>query len=303
MNKYLEKIAKEYLVEEHVANPDIGGRLAGGLAGAVSAGLVTKKIAPLFTGAISSRLLHSAPEESEKVLNSVMKDVMHRTNSTAVLEEIGGSPKFQNLLQAITYRKGPFYLDMQSAETTRKYLDRAFRLKNTLNPIAKGLGLDVGPRYAGEILEGGPIKKNFIHYGGVPNTDVAFHEAGHALDFASNSKLKNRVAAIGRRSSTLSNVIGGAMLTDERTRDYAWAAPVVGALPTMREELMANIHGHRLIKQHGGSGKKFIGLSLANLAGYALAPTLSAATLAGINHLKRKGEEIDPDEYIKDSYE
>ena len=84
------------------------------------------------------------------------------------------------------------------------------------------------------------------------------------------------------------------MLTNEKTRDYAWAAPVVTAAPMLRGEAAANYHGYKMLKQHGTSAmkKNF----LENIAGKNMLSYGSGVAAVGLSlHVINKINKGKPD--------
>lgn len=300
MNRYLEKIAKEYLVRTEEDNPDVGNKIGTGIGTAVVAGAVNKKISPLLQNPIMKYLNNKDGQIPHEVLEKMKADVLPRTNTTMRLSEVGGTPAFRNMINLMG-AGSPFYADKEGLVTSQKRMHFLSKATKPLAKLVKAIGFDV-PVYDNEFKTGSkPFTKNYLHFDH-HNTDVIAHELGHAVDMNTGpAKFKKALYSAGARLSGLpSAAIGGAMLTNEKTRDYAWMAPVVASMPTLHSEAMANKHAYNLIKKHGGNPKKFLGLAAANMLGYAAKPLLTGGTIAGINHLRRKGEEINPEEYLRD---
>lgn len=92
--------------------------------------------------------------------------------------------------------------------------------------------------------------------------------------------------AVHRLSGTPAAVLGGAALASERTRDYAWALPIVTTLPAV------------IAEARSGGGKALLSRNMAN---HVLPNLFSSAGIAGVNYLRRAGEEVHPDEWVKES--
>ena len=84
--------------------------------------------------------------------------------------------------------------------------------------------------------------------------------------------------------------VGAAMLTNEKTRDYAWAAPAVVAAPMLRGEAAANYHGYKMLKPHATSAmkNKFLQLAGKNMLSYGSGAIAAGLTLHAINKLNKK---------------
>jgi hypothetical protein len=267
MNKYLTKIAKEYFNEEKVEDDRLSKKFGQAVVTGATAGIAMKGGMKLFQEPILSSLQNGKSTINPDVLEKIKDHALHATNSTMDMNEAfpRGAPNF---------------------------------------------GKDPGPFYADKHLIPGAAK-NYVHFPEykTQNGDALIHELGHAVDFNHNvgslgHKLKLGSGVFSRLASGVpAAAIGGALLSNEKTRDYAWTVPVIASLPTMHSEYMANHHGNNLLKAHGVSAKGrvgFLGLAAKNLLGYAGAPAITAGTIAGINHFMRKGEEINADEWRKE---
>ena len=300
MNKYLEKIAKEYLNQTTVENNELGYKLGNMAVGFTGTGLAMKYLGPVFQKPVMAyaQARNSIPLD---VLDKIKTDVLPRTNTTFDIHEVGGPSGFANAYSGLGLTKVPHYASIKNMNQISNTLHRGGKIQNMVREVPF-LKPHV-PHYDGSLKSKvDDFKKNYIGMGSF-NPDAAIHEMGHAVDFnTGNVKAKHLVSQVGRRlGGKLGGSIGaGLMLSNEKTRDYAWTAPIVASLPTMREEFMANKHGYDLINKHGGKGRSFLPLAAANLLGYAAAPALGAGTVALINHLKRKGEVINPEEYLRD---
>lgn len=293
MNKYLEKIAKEFLVQSQEDNPDPYNKLTAGAVGAITAGIAHSKVAPTLSGFLVGDLMHAEPGENEEVLKKTLKEVLPRTNTTLDVHEATPNRFLGDTVKTMMGDE-PVYVPESTISGIGSKIHKIGRF---MNAIGKPLGVD--PQYKDELLDN-RATKNYINMGNTRNTDILFHELGHAEDFATGPvKLKKALMPVGRMGGLAFTAAGGAMLTNEKTRDYAWAAPIVGSLPTLREEYSASKRGYDMIKRHGGVGKKYIPAMARAFGTYMMKPGLAAATLAGINYARRKGEEVDPDEWLK----
>jgi hypothetical protein len=304
MNRYLEKVAKEYITEVRVEDTDNGRKLGAAVAGAGTAGIIQGKVGPALQKPIMNALNKWSPDVSTEVMEKIKEDVLPKTNTTLNIREVGGNEAYQDFHKGLGAHTGPHYASMENMESMRKNFHRMLSAQEQAKKVGyKVLGIDYEPEYKGQLdKDYGPFKKNYIHFGGHKNTDVLVHEMGHAVDLnKGNVKLKNLASNFSRRTMGLpSAAVGGAMLASDKTRDYAWMAPWVAAAPTLRDEFAANKEAYKLIKQHGGHANKYLKLGGANLLGYAAVPLLSSLALAGINHARKKGEEVNPDEWLKD---
>jgi len=267
MNKYLTKIAKEYFSEEKVKDDRASKKIGQAIITGATAGIAMKGGMKVIQEPILNALYNGKSSIDPETLEKIKEHTLRATNSTMDIHEAFplGPPKLPK-------NSGPFYMDKHLAP-------KAY--------------------------------KNYVHFPEykTQNADALIHELGHAVDFNHNvGSLGHKVKIGGGVLSRLTSgvpaaAIGGALLSNEKTRDYAWTAPVIGALPTLHSEYMANHYGNNLLKTHGVSAKGragFLGLAAKNMLGYVGAPAIAAGTIAGINHLMRKGEEINPDEWRKE---
>jgi hypothetical protein len=145
------------------------------------------------------------------------------------------------------------------------------------------------------------MNHNFVNmkYEGktIKNLDVAAHELGHARDAMKFSKAKNMATVAERslRSVGAGHLAGAAMLQNEKTRDKAWVAPIVGHAATLRSEAAANYHGYKMLKQHGTAAmkRKFLGMAGKNMIGYASKPAAGAAVMYAAGKLLNKMDKDD----------
>ena len=300
-NIYLEKIAKEYYQQTNADDADKTRWIGTAVVGAGTAGLGAKMLNPLFQKPVHNIALKGEPQISESVLAKMREDIAKSTGTTFNLSEVGGNPNMENVLRITTGQKGDAYYPKESFSKIQRMAHLVGKVSNKVRPFA-GPFKDHLPEYHNDYKDTSrPYTKNYIH-SVFPNTDVQAHEMGHAVDYSKgNRAIKSGLSMAGRiLHGTPAAAIGGALLGSENTRDYAWAAPLVGAAPVLREEFMANKHGYDLIKKHGGKPGKFLGLAAANLLGYAAVPSIAAGTLAGINHARRKGAEFNPEDYFRE---
>lgn len=304
MNKYLEKIAKEYYQETRLEHDSIGNKVGLGVASAATVSMVNKKIGHKIQNRIGESLLNAEPTIHWDVLKKITEDVLPRTNSTMDLAEAGGTLAHRNFHEALGSASGPHYIPAESLNSSSKMVDR---FRKVLDPVYKtgNKFFDMGNNPLGNhpmYDKTKPYTKNYVYAGAQKNTDALAHELGHAVDL--NGKYKNiklRADGFSRRMTGMPGaLIGGAMLGSEKTRDYAWMAPLTGALPMLRSEAAANHNMSKLVAKHGGNPRNLKGIIAKNTASYLLAPLLTSGTIAGINHMRRKGEEVNPEEWLSD---
>lgn len=299
MNKYLEKIAREYVVEEHVETPDWGPRMGTAASGVFAAHLANKHIGTRVGNRIGMKLLTVKGGEADSVIDGALRHVLPMTNTTENIHEINNAAA-RETVKALPIG-GPAYVDRSGINRA----GRAMHLLQKAQALASKIPLvNTFVHHPGKyVYKGAKADKNYVYTGrGIFNSDATFHELGHAIDLNRGARKTKIISdALSRGPGRLLGAAaGGAMLSSEKTRDYAWAAPLVAAAPMLRSEAMANIHGHRLIKAHGGIGKTFKATAALNTASYLLGPGLAAGALYGLNKIKRHGEKIDPDEWLSD---
>lgn len=301
MNRYLEKIAKEYYQETRVEDPSVGNKLGLGAAVATTVGIVNKKIGQTLQNKIGLSLLNAEPTIPSDVLKKIEKEVLPATNSTMNLGEVGGTKEYAKFHDRVGSMGGPHYAAAENMTANAKRLERIRKLTTPITDLAnRHLGTDFGFGKEPFFDKAKPYTKNYVYAGLQKNTDALAHELGHAVDL--NGKFKGLKLRADRFSRGMTGVkgalIGGAMLGSEKTKDYAWLAPLVGAAPMLRSEAAANMNMLKLVAKHGGNAKGLKGLIAKNTASYLLAPLITSGTIAGINHLRTKGEEINPDEWL-----
>ena len=296
MNKYLEKIAKEYLNTEQVEDPSISRKLGLAAVGGMSAGLGMKYIGNPLGQRIGKALINREPTYDEKFVEELKERYGRETGTKFSPYEIGGSgPNADRLRNMLDIPGNPHYADK---EMMNKALKRMDTLQNLQNGVLKKIGLG---RYAGGRAESTPFTHNLINEGYIKNIDATIHELGHAVDFK-DFKAARPLSRVSRLLSTplAGGAIGGAMLSNEKTRDYAWTAPILSNALTWREEAAANRNAYKMIKAHGRSGKGFLPTIALNALSYATPAFITGGVLAGVNHLRHKGEEVNPDEWLSD---
>lgn len=303
MNKYLEKVAKEYITQTRVEDDDVGRKVSGAILGGATSGIVIGKLGGILQKPIINSLGRGAQHYSDDFIKKVSDSVLPETNSTLRTAELGAHPNVRELLVTTGEHTGPYYMHKSQGPLVGKavYAEQASGRLMSKAMAWLGMGKEL-PAPDKSLLNHPHFQKNFIYSPLSGNQDILLHEMGHARDFSrGNVGLKLKASKLGSiANGTLSAGVGGAMLGSEKTRDYAWMAPIVGSLPTMRSEFMANVHGAKMIAEHGGKIKPFLGLAAKNLLGYAMVPALSAAAIHGINKARKAGEEINPAEYIRD---
>jgi hypothetical protein len=320
-NKYLEKIAKEYLVETELENPDPWHKIGAGFVGATTAGvmdrLVGKKLMnflptpanwkPAESGETLDKALYTVADQVEARGHNVSMDPFTAVNHPYAI------PAHQYAVKTLHGKRS-----IEPSFTHARFANLATSASNTglhvldkvVEPITTRLGYPGIAKqmfpdgYKGELGKADKVTAHYFNMGS-GNHDLRFQELGRIQDLTGKFGKAKRIANIaGHLTSGIpAAAIGGAMLGSEKTRDYAWAAPLALALPRVREEVAATKNGLDLIRASGGSGKGFVGKasyrSLKNLV-----PTLFASgTLAGVNYLKRQGEKVDPDEWLRDRNE
>ncbi len=300
-NVYLEKIAKEYYQQTYADDADKTRWIGTAVVGAGTAGIGAKYLNRAFQVPISHVATQGTPHISKEVLNRMKEDVLKNTGTTFNVRDIGGNPHMHDMIDMIGKQRGDFYLHKDSMPSMQSRIHTVAKVLNKARPFVGPLESMI-PKYNNELADTSKAyTKNYIH-SMLPNTDVQAHEMGHAVDYSKgNLAMKRHLGSVGKLlHGAPSAAIGGALLGSEKTRDYAWMAPLVASAPVIREEFMANKHGYDLIKKHGGKPGKFLGLAAANLLGYAAAPAIASGALAGINIARRKGEEFDPEDYFRE---
>jgi hypothetical protein len=321
MNKYLEKIAREYTQQENVET-GAGDKIGLGITSAVSAGIVSKKIAPFVAKPVSAFISKGTPRIPTDALDAITDKVLSATNSTMNPFELSKHMP-SNLLIGAAGQMKPGVYTPDEMNKIRWTADKAEKLKDIfMGAPARLVGINL-PKYTGALSSREPFIKNYIadsrpislaaiagdflgQLGGQPvkstvNTDSLAQHLGHATDLSKGAtKLKSRLGLISKTMMTPAAVVAGGMLASEKTRDYAWAVPVVTAVPGIRNELASSINAMKLLKGQGVSRKAVIPIAAANLLKSLIKPGLTSGTIAGINHLREKGEEVNPEEWLVD---
>lgn len=269
-NRYLEKIAEKQKEGPHPIGSAIAGTLGAGFASAVVGNAVQ--------GAASMPIMksmHETPGMDRSTLRKILRDNKDLNTTFSPRKAFGKNE------QAYRYSfrgRGPAFF----SDDLRKF--QAGMMRNA--------GKDPG-------FIGDKLHKDYVHMGGtdtfsgkrIKNIDIALHELGHARDFSRLGKLKgvNSGALIASKFMP-GNLVGGAMLQSDKTKDYAWTAPLIKAAPTLRSEAAANYHGYNMIKKHGTKAmqNKFLRIAGKNMLGYSGGALASAAVLHGINKLTNK---------------
>jgi hypothetical protein len=138
-----------------------------------------------------------------------------------------------------------------------------------------------GPFYAHKgfkDIPGGP-SRNYIHTGGTKNVGILAHELGHAVSHKNVGTTSRVIQGVSRRGGAAAGLAGSVMLLNDKTKDKAWMAPAVVALPTLLEEGNANRHAYNAFKKHEGKhvANKFLKtIAAKNMVGYG-AKTVGAA--------------------------
>jgi hypothetical protein len=302
-NRYLIKIAKEYYNRVEESDPRLSSALGAAAVGGVAAHQLNSRVGGLLQKHVVAPMLDFEPSVPSSVMDKLRDETLKATNSTMSLAEAGGSRAAVEALHPVMSMNGPAFAPHQSLNFAQKNMHRALTFGNRVTkPIQRMLTGKATDMYEGQLGGKPTFNKNYVHMGPVKNTDILAHELGHAVDYSKGN------VALKRGLSTASRIlhgapaaaIGGLALTNENTRDYAWTVPLLAAAPVLREEAAANINAAKLVKQYGGSAKGMRGLFGRNLLSYSIPAIAASGALAGINHLRRKGEEINPEDYIKD---
>ena len=301
MNKYLEKIAKEYYQKVEEADTRLGSALGGAAVGGFTAHQVNKRFGNVLQKYLVLPMVHQAPTAPVDVMQRVVEETLPRTNTVLGIMEAGGDPAVARAYRSIADSAGPHFATHQSLNSMQSTMHKLHRVQDLVNRAASKItGKQIGEPYDNAFAGKGTFNKNYVHLGGVRNTDILAHELGHAVDFTTgNTKLKRGISQIGRRIHGIpSAALGGLALTNEKTRDYAWTVPLLAAAPTLREEAAANIHAAKLVRSAGGNAKLLRGLFGRNLVSYSIPALAAAGALAGVNKLRKDGEKVDPDEWL-----
>ena len=260
MNKYLTKIS-----EWTDRNTDA---LSLGIAGAVAADrtgiLAHRKASRAF---LNTNYRNAATEQQTERAKVI---VGRKTNTTFDPHEFlkGGNPDSINSSIRGFRREGPFFAHKQVFTIGGKHPSH-----NYIN-LPKG-----------------------IHLPPAANSNLAdFHEMGHALDYHNNPWKSSRTTykirgLLSHKYSRLgSTAVSAGMLSNDKTRNYAWTVPIAQHALTLSNEVGANVHGHRLLKHVGGDTKMYRRFAAKQLGGYAAKPIMAAATLYGAAKLINMNE-------------
>lgn len=304
MNKYLEKIAREYYTHTDVSDNRAGTVLGGALVGGLTTYGINDKIGNAIRNRLDTDVMTRAPTIGQSVLDKIHNDVMPRTNTTMDLLSAGGRREAAHMYGGLAGAEGTHYVPYQQVNAAQRVGHILGTTRNVLaGAVNKVFGEGTIPKsYSGEFSGKPTFSKNYIHTGYVPNTDLLAHEMGRAVDLHTGFGGAKRFASMaGRAVNGLpAAAIGGLALTNENTRDYAWAVPLAAAVPALREEVAAGSNAAKLVAQFGGDASKLRGTVSRKFLGKAVPAIAASGALAGINYLRRKGEEVNPDEWIKE---
>ena len=304
MNKYLEKIAKEYYTRTDVNDNRAGTVLGGALVGGITTHVINNKIGNDIRNRLDTDLMMRAPTVGQSVLDRIHNDVMPRTNTTMDLLSAGGRREAAYMYGGRAGAEGTHYVPYQQINATQRVGHIYGTARNAYaGVINKVMGEGTASKsYSGEFSGKPTFSKNYIHTGYVPNTDLLAHEMGRAVDLHTGLGGAKRVASMaGKALNGLpAAALGGLALTNENTRDYAWAVPLAVAAPALREEVAAGTNAARLVTQFGGDASKLRSTVSRKFLGKAIPALAASGALAGINYLRHKGEEVNPDEWIKE---
>lgn len=298
MNRYLEKIAKEFHTTTEVADTRVSSALGGALVGGFAAHQLNSRIGNVLQQKLVAPMLHHDPKIDADVMKRVVDKALPETNTVLDFRDTGGSPAAQKVLKDTFGGNGPFYIHHQGLNSAQKRMHSLSKIQNRLHQLdPKRI-----PKYDGSLGGEPTFNKNYVHMGNVRNTDILAHELGHAVDFSKGpTALKRGISNIGRRIHGVpSAALGGLALTNESTRDYAWTVPILAAVPTLREEAAANYHAVKMVRNAGGKAGLLKGLIGRNLLSYSIPALAAAGALAGVNKLRKDGEKVNPDEWLRD---
>jgi hypothetical protein len=269
MNKYLKQIVKtaESFKDRHI------GAAAVGTIGGVYAGMAVSGPA---NGPISKAMHRDGPMTHGE-LRKVLKANKDLNTTFSVHRAFKGSPEAAHHVKSHLGKAGPFFAGDEIRQIFSHDPDKG--------------------KYFSK-----PMHKNFVNMklpggkGNVKDLTIALHELGHAKDFNTGSKLLRRAKNISHMGSSFAHksglgvAIGGAMSLSDKTKDYAWTAPVVAAAPLLRSEAAANYHGYQMSKNHisKASRNSFLRLAGKNMLGYGAPVAAAAGAIYGANKLFNK---------------
>lgn len=234
------------------------------------------------------RTLDETPSLDKSTLRKILRDNKDLNTTFSTRKAFGKNDKaYANMFRG----KGPAFF----SEDLREFTAGVYR-KTGQDPGALG----------------DKLHKDYIHMGGtnpfskgrVKNIDVALHELGYARDYANLGKLKGiNTGALTASRLLPGNLMGGAMLQNDKTKDYAWTAPLITQAPTLRSEAAANYNGYNMIKKHGTKAmqNKFLRLAGKNMLGYSGGAIAGAAVLHGINKIMNKEQKNDTKQILRKS--
>ena len=303
MNKYLTKLAKEYYTRIEESDPRVSSAIGTAVVGGVAAHQLNKRVGNLIQQHAVAPMLHSEPTVPKDVLDRLRRVTLRATNTTMDIDRAGGHKSMSGIIDVVANANGPAFYPKQSLGSMQKTLHRVRQLGGLVaEPVEKLSGGMVDLHYDNSLAGKPTFNKNYLHLGNVKNTDILAHELGHAVDYTKgNTGLKRGVSNVSRiLHGTPSAALGGLMLTNENTRDYAWAVPLAVAAPTLRDEAAANLNAAKLVRKYGGNAAKLRGMFGRNLLSYSVPALAASGALAGVNYLRRKGEEVNPGDWIKE---
>ena len=134
MNKYLEKIAKEYLNQTTVENNELGYKLGNMAVGFTGTGLAMKYLGPVFQKPIMAyaQARNSIPLD---VLDKIKTDVLPRTNTTFDIHEVGGPSGFANAYSGLGLTKVPHYASIKNMNQISNTLHRGGKIQNMVREV------------------------------------------------------------------------------------------------------------------------------------------------------------------------
>jgi hypothetical protein len=254
MNKYLIKIAKE----KSSWNSEKNMLAASSIGGLAATPLILGN--QLLGNSLAGEIEKSAPDIADRhtVKHFMRKNNLHK--NTSFEHNRGG------LFGAHASGRNPGYVD-----------------KNIINKVFSKIKKFI-PKEFEEYMPPHMNKHNIQGLGGTGiNHAITMHELGHAKDFNSGMiKTKNALAMSKIPLGIAGGVAGLALLSNEKTEDYAPIPTAISGAITLREETAANVHAYKGIKAHKGvkAANKFVTKILPRqMGGYILG---TAAPVVGM---------------------
>lgn len=238
MNKYLVKIAEKTKEKSSWNNPGhiVGGILLGGTAAApmkIGANALGKNIRRMV------EMPSSDIADRHTVKHFMRKNNFNKSNLSFDHIRTGKSSNpFENLRRTLN--------NLGGSTRNPAYVDK--HLSKTINSVSSKIHKDI--KLAPD------FKKNHIQgLGGKGiNHTITMHELGHAKDFNTGAvKLKRGLAYTNAGLALGGGALTAAMLSNEKTQDYAPLVPAAQMGIHLRQEGAANYHAYKGIKAHKGA--------------------------------------------------